>query len=76
MEITKQIVTEVRIDAHTRLENGDTVKFIANNGCQMGEFVGVTSRGCLRFKGTVDKTVIYFNVKPTSIKAVEIVERG
>lgn len=76
MEIKKQIVTEVRIDENTKLEKGDVVKFIANNGCQFGEYEGVTNRGCLKFKGTVNKAVSYFNVKPTSIKHIEIVERG
>lgn len=76
MEVKKQIVTEVRIDENTKLEIGDVVKFIANNSCQFGEYEGITTRGCLRFKGTVGKSVIHFNIKPTSIKAIEIIERG
>lgn len=76
MEIKKQIITEVRIDEHSKLETGDTVKFIANNSCYLGEYEGMTNRGCLKFKGTVGKATIHFNIMPKSIKNIEIVERG
>lgn len=76
MNIKREIVTEVMIDDKTKLEEGDTVKFIANNSCYFGVFEGVTPRGCLKFISNVDNVVVSFNVKPTSIKSIEIVAEG
>lgn len=76
MKITRETITTVMIDETNKLTEGDTCKFIANNACYFGEFMGVSKRGCLTFASTVGKLTEVFSIMPSSIKALQVIEHA
>lgn len=74
MKIKREVVTSILIDDSRKLRVGDTVKFIANDICYFGTFVGLTTRGSLQFEADVDQHSITYSVMPKSIKDIEIIE--
>lgn len=73
MEIVKETLTKVMTTDGREINVGDRVVFNADNKCFIGDYIGITKRGAVSFKGVIDSSDVTFNVMPKSIKEIYIV---
>lgn len=72
MKISRETITRVLVDDNTELKTNDKVMFATDSVCMAGTFKGISKRGDLTFYAKVKDNEVTFNVKPSSIKALEI----
>lgn len=72
MKISRETITRVLVDDKTELMTNDKVMFATDSLCLAGTFKGISKRGDLTFNAKVKDVEVTFNVKPSSIKALEI----
>lgn len=70
--VERKTVTSINLGDGEELNVNDNVMFIANGTCQYGTFTGLTKRGCLAFTAKVNDTEATWNVLPSSIQALEV----
>ena len=70
LNVSDYVGKKIRVSAFVK--TNDKVMFATDSVCMAGTFKGISKRGDLTFNAKVKDVEVTFNVKPSSIKALEI----